>query len=137
MGDFGDLWVYAIAAKRYVFYRWVPYGVDIVDASEHGLGHLMNPLSAEEGLNWIVYAWEWILSDAFGFPAPELPFLGRPAISRISISSPHVLKPFGDAQRELPFSERIRPTNFLLSATVQPLGHPVGVDPTRFHLLRE
>jgi len=99
-GDFGDLWVYAIAAKRYAFYRWAPYGVDILDASEHGLGHLMNPRSGEPCANWIVDAWQLILSHAFGFAIPELSFLDSPAISQISISSPHVLKPFGDAQRD-------------------------------------
>ncbi len=139
-GELGGLWVYAIAAKRYAFFRWDNDNVEIVEASEHGLGHLLNPLSpasSDSQVNWIIQVWEWILSDAFGQHVPEPTFLDTPAICRISISSPHVLKPFAEAQRELPFSERIRPTNFLLSAMVQPLGHPVGADPTRFHLLRE
>jgi DNA-binding XRE family transcriptional regulator len=139
-GELGGLWVYAIAAKRYAFFRWDNDNVEIVEASEHGLGHLLNPLSPESSdsqVNWIIQIWEWILSDAFGHYVPEPTFLDTPAICRISISSPHVLRPFAEAQRELPFLERIRPTNFLLSAMVQPLGHPVGADPTRFHLLRE
>lgn len=31
--------------------------------------------------------------------------------------------------------ERVRPFNFLLSASVRPFGHPVGADPTKFHLV--
>jgi hypothetical protein len=60
---------------------------------------------------------------------------GRPALSRITISSPEYLKPFQALNQGKSYSEQIKPANFLLSAQVAPFGLPAGVDPEHFHLI--
>jgi hypothetical protein len=58
-----------------------------------------------------------------------------PAISQISVSSPHVLRAFDGYNAGRPVEDQVRPFNFCLSAHVAPFGHPEGVDPLRFHLV--
>ena len=57
--------------------------------------------------------------------------LARP-FSRLTISSPELLKPFADLNAGKPWPGKVKPFNFLLVGHVRPFGHPVGVDPTRF-----
>lgn len=77
------------------------------------------------------------MAKALGLPLPKLDFLSVPALSRLSITSPHVLRPIATAQSGPPFEDRIRPTNFLLSATIAECGHPVGADANHFHLISQ
>jgi hypothetical protein len=63
------------------------------------------------------------------------PWFELPAISQISVSSPHVLRAFHGYNAHRPVKDQIRPFNFCLSAHVAPFGHPEGVDPLRFHLV--
>lgn len=65
----------------------------------------------------------------------EPPWFDLPAVSRISVSSPFVLKAFDGFNGIRARDEQIRPFNFCLSAHVAPFGHPEGVDPLRFHLI--
>jgi hypothetical protein len=127
--------VFAIAAKRYAFYSLGRKTVEILECSEHGLGHLMSPLkTGDDSTDWIRLSWQRIVSRAHEIPLEALSFLEQPALTRISISSPYVLRPFAKAQFDLPFDKKIRPTNFLLSAiTWNP---PAGPFPVPFHLLR-
>lgn len=132
------LFIYAIAAKRYTFFRVGRRGkVEIIEPSEHGLGHLINPLGkGEDDRDWIRLVWAHIVAEALGVRPPPIPFRHLPALGRIGITSPHLLRPIADAQSQLPIAERIRPCSFLLTGSVRPFGHPVGVDPTQFHLVR-
>jgi hypothetical protein len=86
--------------------------------SEHGLGHLLNPIDPEsDSREWIAQLWEYIIrTDALGQDAPEPDWLDRPALTRSTITSPRLEKPFDDYNRKRPVSERIRPYNFLLAA---------------------
>jgi hypothetical protein len=58
-----------------------------------------------------------------------------PAIARLSVSSPAVLRPFGSFNLGKRYSEQIKPFNFGLTCFVKQLGHPVGTNPERFHLI--
>ncbi len=130
------LFVYSIAAKRYTFFRKLRgKRLEIIQPSQHGLGHLLNPIPGKPYKYWVELVWEHIVAKALSLPRPELNFLALPALTRISVSSPHVQRPFTRAQQDLSPKERIRPSNFLLSASVAPNGHPVGADPLRFHLV--
>ena len=51
------------------------------------------------------------------------------------MSSPEVMKPLKALNAGKPYAEQIKPFNFILSCHVPPLGHPVGADPKRFHLI--
>jgi hypothetical protein len=105
--------------------------------SEHGLGHLLNPTDPEsDSRDWIVQLWEHIIrTDALDQDVPEPDWLDSPALTRSTITSPQLEKPFDEYNRERPASERTRPFNFLLVAHVAPFGHPPAADPQRFLLV--
>jgi hypothetical protein len=104
--------------------------------SEHGLGHLMNPTDPEsDDRGWIAQAWVGIVRRSLGLPTTPLAFAKRVAVGRTTVSSPEVMKPLKGLNVGKPYAEQIKPFNFILSCHVLPLGHPVGVDPERFHLI--
>lgn len=99
--------------------------------SEHGLGHLLSPLGPRDKLKrWRDEGWEWVMGRS-----EEPSWFVLPAVSRISVSSPYVLRAFAGLNANRAPDEQIRPYNFCLSAHVAPFGHPEGVDPLRFHLI--
>jgi hypothetical protein len=103
--------------------------------SQHGLGHLLNPIDPEsDDRDWIAQIW----LDALSRPCAQnvsLPFGNLPAIGRISIASPEMMKVFAKLNDGKDYSERIKPFNFLVTCHVRRLGHPNGADPERFNLV--
>ncbi|HUY40479.1 MAG TPA: hypothetical protein VMV82_02815 [Candidatus Dormibacteraeota bacterium] len=141
-----QLWCYAIAAKRYVLFLRDKDGAPVLLRdkinndedrwSEHGLGHLLNPTDPDtDDREWIAQAWLRILRKALSFKTGPLRFEKLPAIGRVSVSSPWVMRAFASFNRGKPYAKQIKPFNFLLSAQVRELGRPIGVDPERFHLI--
>ena len=90
---------------------------------------------ASEESDWTRTVWPHLVQKALGLKAPEPGWIAHPAISRTTLSSPHVARPFERAERGLAYRDRVKPFNFLCSAHVAPFGHPTGVDPTKFHLV--
>ncbi len=139
-----QLWCWAISAKRYVLYtvngNGDPVLRQIVDnheeagrrydpvlakASEHGLGHLLNPRNPDDlSSRWTDEAWAFMLRSALGIQVSEPPWLDRPALTRVTASSPTVLKWFNGVNVDKPYSDQIKPANFLL------LAHPDPLDPS-------
>jgi hypothetical protein len=105
--------------------------------SEHGLGHLLNPLNpSDESTDWIKAMWEIIDRKAQGFPVQRPEWFGLPAVGHETASSPSLVQRLTPKKRtRLPYAERIKPMNFLLTAHVAPFGHPHGVDPKEFRLI--
>ncbi len=66
-------------------------------------------------------------------PLPD--WADRPALSRISISSPLLRRPFATWNRGKPWEEQTKPFNFILVATLDPLGLPEQAAPERFRLI--
>ena len=136
-----QLWCYAIASKRYAFFTRDPDGgFAIVDGSEHGLGHLLDPASApdlveHDRTEWIDEAWRWIIATALGAPIQTPSWSPRPAVGRVALSRPMHLKPFEAQNAGKPYAQQIKPFNFALAAYVAPMGHPHGVDPQHFQLV--
>ncbi|MEQ8832823.1 MAG: hypothetical protein RIB67_00100 [Miltoncostaeaceae bacterium] len=136
------LWAYAISAKRYVLFTREPDGsVAICKPSEHGLGHLLNPTDPEDADRaWIHQAWRHLLARD-GIPSgpqgnpPDPDWLDRPALSRVTVSSPSIHRLFAAWGSGRDYSQQIKPANFLLAAQVTAFGHPAGVDPARFLLI--
>src|SRR5262249_24922265 len=62
-------------------------------------------------------------------------WLDRPAIGRITVSNPELLKPFTSLNSSKTYDDQVMPFNFLLTAHVAPFGHPEHVDPTHFQLI--
>ena len=139
VNDGRPLYALAISAKRYALFNLDGDGEPVIrKASEHGLGHLLNPLDLDDrgGRAWIEAVWRDLVREAFGLKLTGLAFAGRPALSRVTASSSSMLHPFDRHNaRQADPDARIRPFNFLLSANIAPLGHPPGSDPARFHLV--
>jgi hypothetical protein len=141
-----QIYCLAISAKRYTLFL-----VDKKDApvllrkgvnnkgdrwSEHGLGHLLNPTDPDsDDRDWIAQAWLNIIRRALNKPTRGLDFENSAAVGRVTISSPSALRPMADSNTGKPYSEQIKPFNFLLTCHVKQLGHPIGADPGRFHLV--
>jgi hypothetical protein len=135
----------AISAKRYALFLWPKNRKPALLRegrnnkkdrwSRHGLGHLLNPTDPEASdRNWTAAVWEMIVRKSCCLKTSELRFGHLPAIGRTTVSSPFLMKSFESLNAGKPYSDQIKPFNFLLSAHVIPFGHPVGVDPEKFHL---
>jgi hypothetical protein len=106
--------------------------------SEHGLGHLLNPTDPEsEDRDWIAQVWLNIVRRSLGLETKPLAFQNRPAIGRISVSSPMMMKPFESLNRKREYADQIKPFNFLISCHIKPFGHPLRVNPEKFHLISQ
>jgi hypothetical protein len=137
-GERQQLHCYAISAKRYCMFTLDERGEPILRKwSEHGLGHLLNPIDPDaDARDLVKELWDFIVRvDALGLPAQEPSWLDRPAVSRLTVSKPGLLRPFAGFNEGKPASDRVRPFNFLLAAHVPAGGHPAGVDPERFQLV--
>ena len=141
-----QLWCLAISAKRYTLFVRDPIGEPALlrrginneedRYSEHGLGHLLNPTDPKsEDRSWIAKAWLNIVRRSLGRPTMPLGFEKRVAVGRITVSSPNVLKPLQALNAGKAYASEVKPFNFILSCHVAKLGHPIGADPERFHLI--
>jgi hypothetical protein len=123
--------------KRYALFTCGAYVVaEMVDDgySEHEPVHLLNPDDPEsENRAWIRTVWMGLVTEALGQPFAWPAWLARPAMPRITASTPQVLEPLD--QRQRPYPEAVKPFNFLVSPHVAPLGRPAGVDAQHFHLI--
>ncbi len=132
-----QLHCYAISAKRYALFTLAADRHPVIRrCSEHGLGHLLNPLDPDDDSgDWIRALWNIIVHEALDRGVTRPAWLDRPALSRRTASSPHVLRRFVETPTRRPYPDQVKPFNFLLVAHVAPLGHPPGADPTRFQLM--
>jgi len=134
---------YAISAKRYVIYHDNPDGTrTIVKRSLHGLGRYLDPFNPTEDRRdkdgnprWIDDTWHWILNADADPDAPLPEWADRPALSRVTVSSPPLLRPFTRWNKDRSWADQVKPFNFLLVATLDPFGYPPGADPDRFLLI--
>jgi hypothetical protein len=146
-GERRQLYCYSIAGKRYALYNLTDDGEPVLrKCSEHGLGHLLDPADPHHGSSpidpvtkarkWIKRLWEdTVRAEALGQRPSEPKWLDRPAITRTTISTPRLLRPFKHHNRRRPAAEQIRPYNFMLVAHPAPLSHPIGASPKRFLLV--
>jgi hypothetical protein len=79
--------------------------------------------------------WLNIVRRSLGRSTEPLGSEKRVAVGRINVSSPKVLKPLEVLNGGKPYAEQIKPFNFIISCHVAKLGHPIGIDPERFHLI--
>jgi hypothetical protein len=135
-GERRQLWCYAISAKRYALFNREDEAIDVRKYSEHGLGHLLDPTDpGSDNPSWMRRVWEGILAEELGLGHAEPSWLDRPALSRLTVSGPELLRPFAGLNRGKPYPDQVKPHNFLLAAHVRPFGHPDEVDPARFQLI--
>jgi hypothetical protein len=141
-----QLYCVAISAKRYALFLKDKNGAPLLLRnkvnngedrwSEHGLGHLLNPSDPEnEDREWIAQVWVNIVRKALGLTRRKLKFEHLPAIGRVAISSPAIMRAFEDFNKGKRYVDQIKPFNFLLTCHVNSLGHPPGTNAERFHLV--
>jgi hypothetical protein len=141
-----QLYCFAISAKRYALFLKDKRGTPVLLRkghnnnndrwSEHGLGHLLNPTDPDsDDREWIAQVWLSIIRRALGLCTVELSFANLPAVGRITVSSPAVMRPLSGFNAGKKYASQIKPFNFLLTCHVKPTGHPIGVDPEHFHLI--
>jgi hypothetical protein len=132
-----QLYCFAISSKRYALFTLDSEGTPTLTKwSEHGLGHLCNPTDLHtDDRTWIPQVWLNIIRRALGLRTRPLPFEQRPAIGRVSISSPAVMRPLAKLNEGKPYGQQLKPFNFMLTCHVRALGHPSSVDPEHFHLI--
>ena len=104
--------------------------------SEHGLGHLRNPLKPDsEDRGWIPQAWINIIRKTLGLPVQPLGFEEVPAMGRVPITSPTAMRSLAKLNRSKRYRNRLKPFDFLLSCHVKQFGYPPHVNPGKFHLV--
>src|SRR5574341_394255 len=132
------LYAYAIAAKRYALYTLGPDGQPAIESySEHGLGHLLNPTDPTSAdRDWMRHVWEGIVREALGLPTKEPSWLDRPALTRIAVSTPQLLKRFDTLnKRGTVYADRIKPFNFALAPHVHWMERPPEASADCFQLI--
>ena len=136
----------AIASKRYALFLRDEHGNPVLLQkginnhedrwSEHGLGHLRNPLNPDsDDRDWIPQAWISIIRRTLGLPSQPLGFEDVPAMGRVPITSPTAMRSLAKLNRGKKYRNRIKPFDFLLSCHVKQFGYPPDVDPGKFHLV--
>ena len=76
-----------------------------------------------------------MVRKALELPARSLAFEDRPAIGRVTVSSPAIIRPLARLNEGKSYPEQIKPFNFLLTCHVKAFGHPKGADAEYFHLI--
>ena len=106
---------YGISSKRYALYEFKNNEIIIKDYKLHGLGHLLNPY--KNNIEWQKQIWEDILKLHHGFLFQEEiieKYSKLYAISKLSVSSPLILKRFKEFNKNKSLSKQIKPFNFIL-----------------------
>jgi hypothetical protein len=114
-------WFYGISAKRYCLYDMKDdkpvIGKD--EYSSHGLGHLLNPFAndPDDKTDWSKIIWQDILELHYGLVTSEQlreKYENKYAISKLAISSPHIMTRFKKFNKKKGYQDQIKPFNFCL-----------------------
>ncbi|MGA8222510.1 MAG: DNA polymerase [Candidatus Acidiferrales bacterium] len=134
---FRQLFGYAVSAKRYALFTECGKNISIEKASGHGLGYLFAPKErdpgdaddeTEETPEWVLEAWEYLLRREFKFQTKQPSWLRLPAMMRMVMTSPNVLK------NRRP--DWLAPFNFFFFPLLSDLGgYPFGFDKTNFQFI--
>lgn len=131
---------YAVSAKRYATFLWVtdndgkrvPSAIKLrnldknAGPKEHGLGHILNPISdidlADKAAgrpkqSWMDRLWIEVLQRELDESNYDDMWEGRPTLTRLGITSTHMLKQMRRFNEGQPWREQIKPFNFMLQAS--------------------
>ena len=116
-GNQRQIYGYGISAKRYALYLQDGSRVQIIKASEHGLGLYYRPKEGRDSACdvpvWVKEGWQWILHRALELPYRTPEWFCLPVMRRIAISTPNVMAALRRLNRD-----QARPYNFALSPVV-------------------
>jgi hypothetical protein len=119
-GEQRQLYCLAISPKRYALFLLdecsnpvlLQEGINNHEDrwSEHGLGHLRNPMNADsQDRDWIPQSWISIIRRTLGLPAQPLGFEDVPAMARVPITTPAAMRSLAKLNRGRKYRNRIRP----------------------------
>jgi len=130
-----QLLAFCISAKRYTPYERDGEKTTIVNPKAHGLGYLYPPADSPKGWDdehdvpkWIYEAWEFLLRMALRLKRSDPPWLDRPQMMRMAVTTHNLLE-------RLHAWERLRPYNSLLVPILANCGYPANIDPNHFTLV--
>ncbi len=105
-------------------------GLKILEPKAHGLGYLYPPVdNRDKESHWTFAAWEWLLCNALGLAITEPNWFDRPAMMKVVMSTPHVLKRLNKISR---------PYSFVFCPLIDTIsGYPAGVDRQRFTVMTQ
>jgi hypothetical protein len=135
---------FGISSKRYCLFTLGEKGeLEIVKASNHGLGHLLDPThieaeddEEEDAERFTKELWRWVLSKDLGLPVTDPEWLDLPAVGRVSLSTLNAMVPFAEYNRRRSYPEQIKPHGFAVACYVKEGGLPPDVeDAEHFHLV--
>src|SRR5215469_15377356 len=107
--------------------------IHVEKASGHGLGYLFSPRERKKNEEtdretplWVTGGWEYLLRKELGLQADEPPWLDLPAMMRMVLTTPNILK------KKRP--EWLGPFNFFLFPIISERlgGYPPGFDRSNF-----
>lgn len=133
------LYAFAISAKRYALFTYDDDGsITLRDYKESLVGRFLNPADPtldenEDRKSWIADAWQFMLREK----SPEPSWLDRPAVSKLSLTSPRDAKRLSKATDAAAYTAQFKPFGFTIAAYVDPIYLPneEGIDPDKFRLL--
>lgn len=136
---------FGISSKRYCLFRLEEGGgLEIVKASDHGLGHLLDPThielegdeDEEDAERFTKELWRWILGKELGLPVADPEWFDLPAVGRVSLSTLNTMLPFSEFNGRRAYPEQIKPHGFAVCCYVKQAGLPPGLEDSRhFHLV--
>jgi hypothetical protein len=124
------LYCYAVSSKRYALFNIDAQGnIALRKVSAHGLGHLIAPYqrndksALEDAQPWQQDLWLEIINAARNNAQPDfnkLQNFNMPSVSRYGATTPALEKWFEGYNENKPYSDRVRPFNFLLAMQAKP-----------------
>jgi hypothetical protein len=139
----GSLYCFAVSAKRYALFNLTAdEQITMRKASAHGLGHLLPPYSESEAPasipgpavplseigaeRWQYDLWHQIIRAALDGDPDQVDLryhanLDLPAASRYGATTPNLVSWFDKYNDGLPYSDQVRPSNFMLAFQISPL----------------
>jgi hypothetical protein len=123
-GNQREIYVFAIASKRYAFFIWDKHGIEILGEpdqrrrSRHGLGHLLppgQPTPDAVDFGWLDVWWEHLLQLELGLPTEEPDWFLEPAAGRLPVTSATEEAAFHTYNDSREYADRVRPFNFLMT----------------------
>lgn len=107
-----QLYAFTIAAKRYCLYQKRDGHNTIVKASESGLGQYMEPWQGHRRKDRIVETWQTFIDGKNDVPWGEVA-----PVQQSRVSSWALYERFKPINESKPYSERIKPFNFMLNVS--------------------
>ncbi|HEY3375342.1 MAG TPA: hypothetical protein VGK02_09795 [Candidatus Aquicultor sp.] len=115
--DLEPLYCYMVSSKRYVLFNVID-GVPVIrKKSDHGLGHLKNPIkkgfAEDRDSDWVEDIWRFILSEELGFAFDRPSWFDYFAMGQHSVTKPHLYNSFSNINKGKPYCKQIKPFNFM------------------------